>query len=167
VFRIGGNTFYDRKNKITMKIPEFKWSGIGLIAQFCGIPNRFPNQGTKGVAADGQWIYGVGFPHPGVECLIRKVDKILSHYSSPTGLGKHMQVLMELMIIEAGVSCQPFTEPYVRYSKLVTHSWLRLLWKKADMLQIKIEINNLPLNLPWVNDRRLMKVLEAEGYSEG
>jgi hypothetical protein len=43
VFRIGGNTFYDRKNKIPMKIPEFKRSGIGFIAEFCGILNGFPN----------------------------------------------------------------------------------------------------------------------------
>jgi hypothetical protein len=45
VFRIGGNTFYNRKNKIPMKIPEFKRSGIRLIMEFCRIPNRFPNQG--------------------------------------------------------------------------------------------------------------------------
>jgi hypothetical protein len=45
VFRIGGNTFYDRKNKIPMNIPVFKRSGIGLIAEFRRIPNRFPNQG--------------------------------------------------------------------------------------------------------------------------
>jgi hypothetical protein len=45
VFRIGGNTFYDRKNKIPMKISELKRSGIGLIAEFHGTPNRFPNQG--------------------------------------------------------------------------------------------------------------------------
>jgi hypothetical protein len=44
VFRIGGNTFYDRKNKIPMKIPEFERSGIGLIAEFCRIPYGFPNQ---------------------------------------------------------------------------------------------------------------------------
>jgi hypothetical protein len=29
-----------------MKIPEFKRSGSGLIAEFCGIPNGFPNQGS-------------------------------------------------------------------------------------------------------------------------
>ncbi len=29
-----------------MKIPEFKRSGIRLIAEFRGIPNRFPNQET-------------------------------------------------------------------------------------------------------------------------
>jgi hypothetical protein len=45
-FRIGGNTFYDRKNKIPMKIPESKRSKIEIIAEFCGIPNGFPNLAT-------------------------------------------------------------------------------------------------------------------------
>jgi hypothetical protein len=45
VFRIGGNTFYNQKNKIPMKIPEFKRSGIGLNAEFRRIPNGIPNQG--------------------------------------------------------------------------------------------------------------------------
>ncbi len=34
VFRIGGNTFHDQKNKILMKIPEFKRSGIRIIVEF-------------------------------------------------------------------------------------------------------------------------------------
>jgi hypothetical protein len=46
VFRIRGNIFYDWKNKIPMKISEFKRSGIGLIAEFCRIQNGFPNQDT-------------------------------------------------------------------------------------------------------------------------
>jgi hypothetical protein len=45
VFRIGGNTFYDRKNKILMKIPESKRSEIGIIAEFRRIPNGIPNLG--------------------------------------------------------------------------------------------------------------------------
>jgi hypothetical protein len=44
VFRIGENTFYKRENKIPMKIPQFKRSGIGLITEFRRIPNGFPNQ---------------------------------------------------------------------------------------------------------------------------
>jgi hypothetical protein len=47
VFRIGGNTFYDWKNKILIKIPESKRSKIGIIAEFCGIPNGFPNLGQE------------------------------------------------------------------------------------------------------------------------
>jgi hypothetical protein len=47
VFRIRRNTFYDWKNKIPVKIPEFNRSGIGLPAEFCRIPNGFPNQGGR------------------------------------------------------------------------------------------------------------------------
>ncbi len=47
MFRIGGNTFYDRKNKIPMKIPESKRSEIGKIAESRGIPNGFPNLDSK------------------------------------------------------------------------------------------------------------------------
>ncbi len=47
MFKIGRNTFCDQKNKNPMKIPEFKRSGIGLIAEFRGILNRFPNQGSN------------------------------------------------------------------------------------------------------------------------
>jgi hypothetical protein len=44
MFRIDGNTFYGQKNKIPMRIPEFKRSGMGLIVEFRRIPNGFPNQ---------------------------------------------------------------------------------------------------------------------------
>jgi hypothetical protein len=47
VFRIGGNTFYNQKNKILMKNPVFKRSGIGLIAEFHGILNGIPNKVLK------------------------------------------------------------------------------------------------------------------------
>jgi hypothetical protein len=44
VFRIGGNRFYDQK-KNQEKIPKSKRSKIGVIVEFRGIPNRFPNLG--------------------------------------------------------------------------------------------------------------------------
>jgi hypothetical protein len=47
MFQIGGNTFYNQKNKIPMKIPEFKRSGIRITTEFHGIPSGFPNQGCK------------------------------------------------------------------------------------------------------------------------
>ncbi len=39
-------THFTTGKKIPMKIPEFKSSGNGLIAEFYGIPNGFPNQDT-------------------------------------------------------------------------------------------------------------------------
>jgi hypothetical protein len=44
-FRIGGNTFYDWKNKIPMKVLESKRSKIGIISEFRGLPNGFSNLG--------------------------------------------------------------------------------------------------------------------------
>ncbi len=44
MFRIGGNTFYNWKNKIPMKKPELKRSRIGLIAESRGIRADFPTK---------------------------------------------------------------------------------------------------------------------------
>jgi hypothetical protein len=43
VFQIGENKFYDWKKKILIKILVEKRSGLGIIAEFCGIPSGFPN----------------------------------------------------------------------------------------------------------------------------
>jgi hypothetical protein len=46
-----------------------------------------------------QGFYGCGLPHPGVECFIAQVSKLLTNYSCNTGLGVHLQTSMELMVI--------------------------------------------------------------------
>jgi hypothetical protein len=46
-FELAGTHFTIGKNKIPMKIPKFKMSGIGLIAEFSRILSGFPNQGSK------------------------------------------------------------------------------------------------------------------------
>jgi hypothetical protein len=47
VLQIGRNKFYNQKNEIMMKIPEFKRSGIRIIAEFHRILSGFPNQVVK------------------------------------------------------------------------------------------------------------------------
>jgi hypothetical protein len=56
-----------------------------------------------------------------------------------------MQVSMELLITELGVSSQPFQESYGTYGTWITHSWLKLIWEKAHKFNITIEIANLPI----------------------
>ena len=62
-------------------------------------------------------FYGIGFPHPGVECLVAQINKLLTHYGSSSGLGIHMQASMELLVTEGGVSTQILAKPFTRYSK--------------------------------------------------
>jgi hypothetical protein len=49
-------------------------------------------------------FYGIGLPHPGVECFVAQINKLLVHYGCSSGLGIHMQVSMEMMVIEEGIS---------------------------------------------------------------
>ncbi len=53
-------------------------------------------------------FYGVGCPHPAIECLIAQLNKLLMHYGSQSCLGLEMQASVELLVIELGLSIQPF-----------------------------------------------------------
>ena len=60
-------------------------------------------------------FYGIGCPHPGVKCLIGQLNKLLIHYGCNLGLGLEMQVTMELLASELGMSSQPLQESYEKY----------------------------------------------------
>jgi hypothetical protein len=111
-------------------------------------------------------FYGCGLPHPGVECFIAQLSKLLTNYGCNTGLGIHLQTSMELMVIECGVSCQILAQPYQTYSKWVTHCWLKSVWEKVDLFNLTISIKTLPLRPPRENDEWMMRVLQSEGYTE-
>ena len=53
-------------------------------------------------------FYGVGCPHPGIECLAAQITKLLTHYGRDMAVGCLMQILMELLILELGMGSQPF-----------------------------------------------------------
>jgi hypothetical protein len=113
-----------------------------------------------------QGLYGVGLPHPGVECFIAQLNKLLTHYGSSSGLGIHMQVSMEVLIIEGGVSAQILSESFSCYGKGVTHCWLQYVWEKVDMFNFWVEISAIPLRLPREQDRWIMLTLVDQGFSE-
>ncbi len=49
-------------------------------------------------------FYGVGRPHPAIECLVAQLNKLIMHYSSTFCLGINMQTSVELLVIELGLS---------------------------------------------------------------
>jgi hypothetical protein len=83
-----------------------------------------------------------------VEWLVAQLNKLLTHYSSRSGLDIHMQVLMEVHIIEGGISTQILSEPFSWYGKWVMHCWLQSVWKKVDMFGFWIEIFELSIGRP-------------------
>ena len=98
-------------------------------------------------------FYGIGCPHPGVECLIGKVTKLLIHYGCKSGLGIEMQVIMGLLTMELGLSLQPLQESFAAYGKWITNTWIKTVWEKVSKFNITIEIAPLPINPPRAGDK--------------
>jgi hypothetical protein len=111
-------------------------------------------------------FYGVGFSHPGIECFIAQIGKLLTHYGCKSGIGIHMQASMELLIMEAGISTQPLAEKYNAYSICVTHCWLTSVWEKLDIFGMQIKICKLTEGFPQEQDSWLMLEFKNENYSK-
>jgi hypothetical protein len=99
----------------------------------------------------------IGCPHPGVECLIAQLTKLMVHYGCRSGVGLQLQVSMEMMIIELGLSLQPLQESFCTYGKWVTNTWLKLVWEKVKRFNIKVEITPLAIQPPRAGDQWFMQ----------
>ena len=109
---------------------------------------------------------GIGLPHPGIECTIAQLIKLLMHYGCDSSLGLMLQSSMELFILELGLSStEPFAVPYDKYAALVTQSWLKALWEKCWTYNVQVEVRNIPLEPPRARDKWLMQAFIDEGYT--
>jgi hypothetical protein len=111
-------------------------------------------------------FYGIGCPHPGVECLIRQITKLLVHYGCKSGLGIELQVTMELLITELGLSPQPLQESFATYGKLITNTWIRSAWEKASKFHITIKIAPLPICPLREGDKWFMQAIRESGVTD-
>ena len=88
-------------------------------------------------------FYGVGCPHPGVECFVQQVNKLHVHYGCDSNLELKVSTSIEMLIVEMGVSAQPFQESFLKYKDWVTWSWMVSLWEKCDLLDVEIELDEI------------------------
>jgi hypothetical protein len=108
-------------------------------------------------------FFEIGCPHPGVECLVAQLTKLLIHYGCRSGLGIQMQVSMEILLTKLGLSLQPLQESFVTYEKWVTNTWLKSIWEKVDRFDITIEIAPLPIWPPQEGDWWFMQSVIKSG----
>jgi hypothetical protein len=107
----------------------------------------------------GKGFYGAGCPHPGIECFVGQVSKLLMHYGCPSNIGEKMKISFYQLVIELGMTSQPFQESYQAYKNHVTWSWLTSVWEKC-------EVNDIPLELPRERDKWLMAEFLRLGFSK-
>ncbi len=66
-------------------------------------------------------FYGIGLPHPGMECFVAQMEKLLIHYGSKSGIGIYMQMSMsmEMFVTSWGY---PFNHSRLHSSNTATTS---------------------------------------------
>jgi hypothetical protein len=87
------------------------------------------------------------------------------HYGTKSSVGFTMAVSIRELILELGVSFQPFQEQYERYKQRVMWSWMVSLWKKCSLYGVLVEILDTPLSFPRERDGWLMLLLTGLGFS--
>ena len=63
---------------------------------------------TREIQKMSKVFYGASCQHPGVEYFVQQIKKLQEHYGFDSNLGLKMSVSIEILIVELGVSVQPF-----------------------------------------------------------
>ena len=92
-------------------------------------------------------------------------NKLLMHYGCDTATGQFMQANNSLFLLELVISSQPLQESYKKYSFLLTHSWMKMLWEKVSMFGVGTVIADVGMEFPQEGDRFLMQLFFEQGYS--
>ena len=86
-------------------------------------------------------FFGVGCPHPAVECLVGQVNALLAHFGTNSTLGVQLQTSYNCMVLELGLSPQIFKLDYSKYGHLVTDCWLKMIWEKVSEYGLTVEVD--------------------------
>ena len=78
------------------------------------------------------------------------------HYGCRTSVGLKMQLFLELLTLEMGISSQPLQESYKIYEPWITAGWFKSIWEKVDVFRITVEVFNIPLLQPRNGDKWMM-----------
>jgi hypothetical protein len=87
------------------------------------------------------------------------------HYGNQSCLELKLQNTTEILVIELGMSLQPFQKEYAAYQQWVTHSWIKLVWEKASRVRVEIKIADLVVHPPRESNSWLMQELVRLNYS--
>jgi hypothetical protein len=110
-------------------------------------------------------FFGIGHPHLGIEALIAMTNKLLIHYGCNMATGQLMQTSYLLFFAELGLLFTPLQESYSRYGFLVTHSWIKMLWEKISMFDIKVVVSDFAQEYLRQGGQFIMQVLLRAGYA--
>jgi hypothetical protein len=113
----------------------------------------------------GRGFFGVGCPHPAIECLASQTTMMFTHYGCEMAVGHLLQPSVALWILELGMGSQPFTVDFLKCGAWVTESWVKVLWEKVFIFGIILVEGCLKICPPREQDEWIMPMLVGLGYT--
>jgi len=95
--------------------------------------------------------------------MLEQANKLFMHYGCQTALGTELQTSLELLVVDLGLSFQPFRVSYDQYGDWVTASWLKRVWEKFSFFIFVLTVTNLTMSYPQEGDDWLMARFIAMG----
>ena len=120
---------------------------------------------TVGSRTINSGFYGVGLPHIGIEATIATTNKLLMRFGCSTATGRFMQISYSLILVELGLSFQSLQMEYDRYNRLVTHSWMKMLWEKVSMFGLTVTTPSASDGFSREGDEFIIQVILQAGYN--
>jgi hypothetical protein len=138
-----------------LKRVYWKLIGRGGVCRLAPVPLQQLDRG----------FYGIECPHPGVECLVVQITKLIVHSGCRSGLGIQVSITMELLLTELGLWTQPLQESFISYGKWVTNTWLKSVWEKVDTFNIMVEVAPLHIKPPHMGERWFLQAVKESGVT--
>lgn len=110
-------------------------------------------------------FYGVGFPHWGIEAMVESSNKLMTHVGAKSLVGTQFQMSFEVLVLELGLSDQPFLQNYSKYKDWVTPTILTETWSRMHRFGFKMTVDTAKVKLPREGDRWFMRAVEEAGFS--
>ncbi len=100
-----------------------------------------------------------------MEATLEQANKLLMHYGCRTAIGTELQTSLKLLMVDLGLSFQPFQVSYEHFGDWVTTSWLKRVWEKVSFFGFTLLVNNLRACYPREGDDWLISRFIARGYT--
>jgi hypothetical protein len=110
-------------------------------------------------------FYGVGFPRWGIESIVESTNKMMTHVGAKTMLGTQYQMSLELLILELGLTANPFSLDFEKYNSWVTDCGWKEIWSNMCRFGFDLSVDTVDLSPPRERDCWFMRAIEDAGFS--
>ena len=109
---------------------------------------------------------GFGLFNLPTEQLICRLNLLVQHYDTSSIVSRKLKASLRYLQLQIGTNTNPFLLEYDKWSFLAPLSWVKMLWRTAEMTSVNIQMRYDEIPFPREGDELLMDVFDSTDPSE-